>query len=98
MKTTEKVLESIFKFEKNGDVYQQECDIVARCQAAYPYLPESHILGALGELSGNGSLLHIGDAYALTVTGNNEQSLAWKCAEYITNHAPLNPFDVVSAV
>ena len=48
MKTTEKVLESIFKFEKNGDVYQQECDIVARCQAAYPYLPESHILGAFG--------------------------------------------------
>lgn len=98
MKTAEKVLESIFKFEKNGDVYQQECDIVARCQAAYPYLPESHILGALGELSGNGSLLHIGDSYALTVTGNNEQYLAWKCAEYITNHAPLNPFDVVSAV
>ena len=98
MKTTEKVLESIAKVEKNGDVYQQECDIVARCQAAYPYLPESHILVALRELSANETLLHIGDTYALAVTGNNEQYLAWQCMEYLTNHAPLNPFDAVSAV
>lgn len=98
MNTAEKVLEIITESEKDGDVYQRESAIVARCLAAYPYLTESHILEALMELSANGNLLHVDDAYAITETGSNEEYLARQCTQYIFQSAPFNPFDVPSAV
>lgn len=97
MTTKEKVYEAIHEQERQGDVYQQQEAIVARCRAAY-HLRTKTILSALAELSADGALLHLDTYYAVTATAYNERYLGSHVAGYIGNNAPYDPFDAESAV
>lgn len=72
----EKVFEIVEEQELSGDVYQPRSDIIARTQAAYPYLTEEAIQNALDGLCGQGHLTHEGDIYSITETAYNENLLA----------------------
>lgn len=99
MKTTmEKVLEAIEAQELAGDVYQSRSGILARTQAAYPYLTEEAIQRTLDGLSSEGLLAHEGDTYAITETVYNEGLLARFIAGYIGCPTPPDSFDIERAL
>lgn len=97
MNTTEKVLTAIHTQEMQGDVYQRQEDIVARCRAAF-HLKKRTVLSALAELSADGTLLHQDMYYAITETAANERYLGSHVASFIGDNNPYDPFDTESAV
>lgn len=97
MTTKEKVYETICEQERQGDVYQQQEDIVARCRATH-HLRKKTILSALAELSADGALLHMDTYYAVTETAYNERYLGSHVASFIGANNPYDPFDAEGAV
>lgn len=94
----EKVFEIVEEQELSGDVYQPRSDIIARTQAAYPYLTEEAIQNALDGLCGQGHLTHEGDIYSITETAYNENLLAQYIAGYIAHNVPTDRFDAETSL
>src|SRR5699024_8784117 len=83
---SKKVLAVIDDHEKNGDVYHDRTDIIARVQGSYPEITEDEINMTLIHLSQDGYLIRIDDDYCVTETHYAEDQAARQIAEIIRHN------------
>lgn len=95
---SKKVLAVIDDHEKNGDVYHDRTDIIARVQGSYPEITEDEINMTLIHLSQDGYLIRIDDDYCVTETHYAEDQAARQIAEIIRHNEPPTVLDAASAL
>ena len=93
---SKKVLAVIDDHEKNGDVYHDRTDIIARVQGSYPEITEDEINMTLIHLSQDGYLIRIDDDYCVTETHYAEDQAARQIAEIIRHNEPPTVHDAAS--
>lgn len=95
---SKKVLAVIDDHEKNGDVYHDRTDIIARVQGRYPEITDDEINMTLIHLSQDGYLIRIDDDYCVTETHYAEDQAARQIAEIIRHNEPPTVLDAASAL